>query len=62
MPTFLTASQASRIAHTTRVTIIRWIVEGKLRATRPGKSYLIKQEDLLALLDAVVPAKAAVHS
>lgn len=50
----LTPSQAGKIMHLHPSTIIRWILQGKLRYKKPGKRYLVFKSDIDELMETKV--------
>ena len=48
----LTVAEAAEYCRCSPFTIRRWIGIGMLRASRPGKAYLIRVEDIDALIAA----------
>lgn len=51
-PRFLTASEAADILRLTRWQVVNLCRDGKIRATKPFKQWLINPEDLEAAIDA----------
>lgn len=51
MPVFLTLEQISQNLHTPIESIRWWIQQGKLKAYRPGRKVLVRQDDLLAFIE-----------
>ena len=47
---YLTVEEAAEVARVKPRTILEWIREGKLRASRPGKEYRIKRSWLEQLM------------
>ena len=45
-----TAAEVAEICHVTVETVREWIKQDKIKATRPGREYLIDEEDLRAFL------------
>lgn len=52
MDDFYTLAEVSRRIKVPRNTLYGWIADGRLRATKPGKSYLLRWSDVEACLDA----------
>jgi excisionase family DNA binding protein len=50
VPAVLTVEEAAARLRVGNWTIRAWIAEGKLRAVRPGRAYLIQVADIEALL------------
>lgn len=48
----LTLAEASELIRTPTETIRRWIWEGRLKAYKPGKHPLVRESELLALVEA----------
>jgi excisionase family DNA binding protein len=51
MPTFLTLDQVAEIARVPRETARYWTRSGKLRAFRPGRKVIVREEDLLEMIE-----------
>jgi excisionase family DNA binding protein len=50
-PTFLTLVEAAAVARTAPATIRYWIWQGRLTAYKPGRSVLVKEAELLQLIE-----------
>ncbi|MCA9328133.1 helix-turn-helix domain-containing protein, partial [Candidatus Saccharibacteria bacterium] len=50
---FLNVEEARKLLRVSRVTLYRWITDGKLRANKVGGTYRIKQSDVDALIEGV---------
>lgn len=48
---YLTTSQVAEQLQVDESTIRRWIVDGRLPATRPGRGYRVNPDDLAELLE-----------
>ncbi len=55
LPENITRTQAARAAAVSDYTISDWIKQGRLPAWRVGKRYVIRRDDLAALLNPVEP-------
>ena len=52
MSAFLTLRQAAERVCTSPETVRYWVHIGRLRAFKPGRSVLIREDDLLAMVEA----------
>lgn len=48
---YLSAKEVADMLELKTATVMTWCRNGQLRATKPGKSYLIKESDLKAFVD-----------
>jgi len=48
---YLTPEEISKLLKVTRLTVYRWIKEGKLKAVKAGRAVRIRREDLEKFLD-----------
>lgn len=51
MMKFLTRQEVADFLRISTRTVSRWIQAGKLRAYRPGRAYLIKEDDLIKFFE-----------
>ncbi len=56
-PTAVTAEQAARRLGVTRLTVYKYIRQGRLPATRQGRSYVVRLEDVAALRKTLRPRR-----
>ncbi|MCS7234391.1 MAG: excisionase family DNA-binding protein [Armatimonadota bacterium] len=56
------AEEAARRLGVTRLTLYRYIRQGKLPATRQGRAYWVRPEDVAALRKALRPRRRAVRA
>lgn len=47
---FYTTKEAAEKLETTKFSVIRWITDGKLKASKVGKSYRIPEQEIYKLL------------
>ena len=57
MKDFYTTSEIGELMNITRVTIFRWIKEGKLKAIKPGRDYIIPYSSLPPTLQVAIQNK-----
>lgn len=50
-PTYLTVTQVCELLHISRLTLYRWVKQGKLKATKVGQKLLIDQLDIQKLIN-----------
>ncbi len=55
-PRYLTLKEASEIARTPASTLRKWIWQGRLQAFKPGRNVLIKENDLIELIEEAATA------
>ena len=53
----LSTEDAAKLAKVKRITILKWIGRGKLKAEKVGRDYVIRREDLDAKLSEKVKSK-----
>lgn len=49
-PEFVNAAEAAVLIGTSPRTVVRWIVEGRLPAFRPGRRYAISRKELVQFM------------
>lgn len=49
--TYYTTDEVARICHVKKETVREWIKDGKIKALKRGRSYLISEEDLKSYLE-----------
>lgn len=47
---YYTVAEAAAVCRVSVFTLRQWIKDGKIKATKPGKSYLISEENLTTYL------------
>ena len=57
MKDFYTTTEIADLMNVTRVTIFRWIKEGKLKAIKPGRDYIIPYSSLPPTLQVAIQNK-----
>ena len=57
---FYNVEEAAKAMHVSDQTVRRWIRDKKLKAYRPGKSLIIRREDLIAFLESKPAEKGKV--
>jgi excisionase family DNA binding protein len=50
-PRYLTLKEAADLARTPAATIRKWIWQGKLQGFKPGRLVLVREADLIALIE-----------
>ena len=57
MKDFYTTTEIADLMNVTRVTIFRWIKEGRLKAIKPGRDYIIPYSSLPSTLQVAIQNK-----
>lgn len=55
---FLSTTQAARLLGVSRIAVFKKVKQGKIRATRIGRNYMIRAEDLPGFSNAALTSRA----
>jgi len=55
-PRYLTLKEAGELARTPPETVRKWIWQGRLKAFKPGRNVLVREADIIELIESNVVA------